>query len=169
MSEIARLIIPKKTLEADRRIGQSEAFLARQVHPTVQLVASKKKNKVPFLSNQIRLAGREVGRIVIRTSYFVSANQKPSEHPSDDLQDNIFVSANQKPSEHPSDNLLWTDFRIGQSHPSDGSSFGRTFLSAKHILRTDHPLDRLSYRSITSFRRIILRTDISYRPITSFG
>ena len=51
------------------------------------------------------------------------------------------------------------DFHIGQSHPSDGSSFGRTFVLANHILRTDHPLDGLFYRPITSFGRIILRTD----------
>ena len=73
-------------------------------------------------SNQTRLAGRQGGRLIIRTSCFGSAKQKPSEHPSDDLQDYIFVSAN-------------------------------------HILRPDHLSDGLSSRPITSFGRIIFRTD----------
>ena len=55
--------------------------------------------------------------------------------------------------------------RLSQSHPSDGSSFGRIFGSANHIhrsdylrtdfLRTDHPSDESSAQPITSFGPII--------------
>ena len=89
------------------------------------------------------------------------ANQKPSEHPSDDLQDDIFVSTNHiLRTDHPSDGfsyrpitsfgriILRTDFRLDQSHPSAGSSFGRTFVSTNHILRLDHLSDGLLSRPI---------------------
>ena len=99
----------------------------------------RRKDKVPFSSNQIRLAGRQGGRLVIRTSCFGAANRKPLDHP-------FGRSAR-------------LHLHIGQSHPSNGSYFGRFFVSTNHILRTDHPSDRLSYRPITSFGRIILRTD----------
>ena len=55
--------------------------------------------------------------------------------------------------------ILWTDFRLDQSHPLDGSSFGQIFVSTNHILRTDHPSDGLSYQPITSFGRTIFRTN----------
>ena len=123
----------------------------------------------------------------LQDDIFVSANQKPSDHPSDDLQDDIFVLANQKPSEHPSKDLqgqllyrpityfgqiiLWTDFRIGQSRPLDGSSFGRTFASANHILRTDHLSDGPLSRPIRILQRIlrtILKLTSFSRPIRIF-
>ena len=135
----------------------------------------EEKTKVPFSSNQIRLVGRQDGRIVIRTSCFVSANQKPSEHPFGRSQKQD-LRINQS---HPSDGLssrpitsfgriiLQTDFRLDQSHHLVGSSFGRTFVSTNHILWTDHASDGLSSRPITSFGWVILRTDFSYRPIRS--
>ena len=150
MSDIAWLRSPEKTLEADWRIGQSEAPLAGQVHWTVQSVAFTKK--------------RQGGRLVIRTSCFGSANQKASEHTSDEPQDRSFVSANHIiQTDHPSDKssaqqitcfgriILRTNLRLIKSHPSDGLSFGRIFGSANHILRTDHPVDKSSARPITSF------------------
>ena len=68
------------------------------------------------------------------------------------------------------------NFRIGQSHPSDGLSFGRTFVSANHILRTEfrigqsHPLDESSFGRTFVSANHILRTDhllvgLSFRPI----
>ena len=107
------------------------------------------------MSNKIRLAGRQGGRLVIRTSCFGSANQKALEHPSDEPQDRIVGSANHI---HRSD-YLWTDF-LQIDRPSD-----RIVGSANHIhrsdypwtdfLRTDHPLDESLAQSITSFGRII--------------
>ena len=134
------MVRPKVVIDQfEKSIEQSN-----QSHP-------RRKDNFPFSSNRIRLAGQQVGRIVIRTSCFISANQKPSEHPSDDLQDDIFVSAYQKPSEHPSDDLQ-----------------DRLFVSANHIFSTDHPSDGLSYRPITSFVRIIFWTDFCLDQSESF-
>ena len=139
MSEIARLRSPKKTLDADRRIGQSEAFLSRQVHRTGQSVASKKKRQGSLL-----VQSDPSGRTTRRTPRHMDKMLRLSQSKA------FGASFGRSRRQH---------LRIGQSHPSDGSSFGQIFISTNHILRTDHPLDESSYRPITSFGRIILQTD----------
>ena len=165
MSEIAQLRSPKKMLEADLRIGQSKAFLARQVHRTVQSVAFKKKRQGCLLV-QSDSSGRTTRRTARHTDKLLWLSQSKA----------FGVSFGRTTRQ---------DLCIGQSYPSDRSSFGRIFVSANHILRTDHPSDESSYRPIISFGQIILRTDfrldqshplvglsldgLSSRPITSFG
>ena len=138
MSEIARLRSPKKTLEDDRRIGQSEAFLARQVHRTVQAVASKKKRKGSLLV-QSDPSGRTTRRMHRHTDKFLRLSQSKSFGAS------FRTISKTKSSSQPIKSLqsiLRTiskdNFRIGQLHPSDVSSFGRTFVLTNHILQTDH-------------------------------
>ena len=63
----------------DKYIGQSN-----QSHP-------RRKDKVSFSSNQIRLAGRQGERIVIQTSCCISTNKNPSAHPLDNLRDEDVV------------------------------------------------------------------------------
>ena len=142
LSEIARQKSPKKTLKADRRIGQSEAFLARQVHRTVESVASKKKRQGSLLV-QSDPSGRTTSRTHRHTDKLFCLDQSKAFGPS----------FKRSPRQH---------LRLVQSK-TFGASFGKsprtTFVSANNILLTDHPLDRLSYQSITSFGWIILWTD----------
>ena len=107
------------------------------------------------MSNQIRLAGRQGGRLVIQDRSIGSANQKASERPSDEPSDRSVGSANHiSRSDYLRTDFLRTDHpsrrkcRISQSHQSvglssdrlssDGSSFGRIVGSANHILRLDY-------------------------------
>ena len=183
MSEITRLRSPKKTLEEDRQIGQSEVFLSRQVHRTVQSAASKKKRQGSLLV-QSDSSGRTTSQTPRQTDKLLRLSQSKAfgasfgrttiqylridqSHPLDGSSfGRIFVLTNHiLRTDHPSDGLpsrpitslgriiLWTDLLIDQSHPSDGSSFGRTFVSTNHILRNDHPSDGLLYRSITVVTR----------------
>ena len=163
--EIAWLRSPKKTLEADRRIGQSEASLAGKVHRTDQSVAFTKKRQGSLLV-QSDSSGRTTRRTPRHTDKLLQLNQ------SKGFGASFGRTTRQK-------------LRLSQSHPSDGSSFGRICVSTNHILRTDHPSDESAYRPITSIGRIIFRTDFRLdqphpsvrlssdgllsRPITSFG
>ena len=137
MSEIAWLRIPKETLEADWRIGQSEAFLAGQVHRTVQSVMSTKKTQGSLLV-QSDSSGRTTRRTPRHTDKLLRLSQ------SKGFGASFGRTTRQK-------------LRLSQSHPSDGSSFGRICVSTNHILWTDHPSDRLSSQPITSIGRIIFR------------
>ena len=154
MSEIARLRSPKKTLEADRQIGQSEAFLAGQVHRTVQSVASTKKRQGCLLV-QSDSSGRTTRRTPRHTDKLLRLSQ------SKGFRAFFGRTTRQK-------------LRLSQSHPSDGSSFGRICVSTNHILRMDHPSDESAYRPITSFGLIILRTNLRIDQshpsnVSSFG
>ena len=137
---------PKKTLEADRRIGQSEAFLAGQVHRTVQSVTSTKKRQGSLLV-QSDSTGRTTRRTPRHTdkllwlsqpkgfgaSFRQTTRQKlriSQSHPSDESSYQPITSFGRI--------ILRTNLRIDQSHPLDGSSFGRTFVSTNHILRSDY-------------------------------
>ena len=53
-----------------------------------------------------------------------------------------------------------SSFRIGQSDPSDGLSYGHLSVSANHILRTDLPTDIFPYWPIRSFGQTFLRTSV---------
>ena len=139
MSDIAWLRSPKKMLEADRRIGQSEAFLAGQVHRTVQSVTSTKKRQGSLLV-QSDSSSRMKRRTPGHTDKLLRISQ------SIGFRASFGRTTRQK-------------FRISQSHPSDGSSFGRIFGSADHILRIDHPSYESLDQPIKYFGRIILLTD----------
>ena len=135
---------PKKTLEADRRIGQSEAFLSRQVHRTVQSVASKKKRQGSLLV-QSDPSGRTTSRTHHHTEKLLRLSQSKA----------FGASFGRSPRLH---------LRIGQSHPSDGSSFGRIFISTNHILqpiifRTDFRLDQSHPSAGSSFGRTFVLTN----------
>ena len=112
----------------------------RQVHRTRQSEASQKIRPDSVSSNQIILAGRQVGHIVIRTSFLF----RPIRILQADLQTifrrTIFVSSN---------HILRTEFR---------TIFRRTiFVSSNHILRTDF---RAIFRqTIFVSSNHILRTD----------
>ena len=89
------------------------------------------------------------GRIILQTNRWLSQSHPSVRLSSDGLSSDgssfgrIVGSANRKASEHPLD------------EPQD-ISFG----SANHILRTDHLSYELSAQPITSFRWIILRTNL---------
>ena len=145
MSYIAWLISPKKTLEADRRSGQSEPSSAGQVHRTVQSVAFTKKRQGSLLV-QSDSSGWTTRRTPRHTDTLLRLSQ------SKGFGASFGRTTRQK-------------LRLSQSHPSDGSSFGRIFGSANHIhrsdylrtdfLRTDHLSDESLVQPITSFGRII--------------
>ena len=82
-------------------------------------------------SNQISRAGRQVGRIVIRTSFLFRPIRILWTGPWDDLR----IDFSYRPI-----TFFGRTFRIGQSHPSDGPSFGRTFRIGQ-----SHPSDRSSF------------------------
>ena len=166
MSEIARLRSPEKTLEADRRIGQSQTFLAGQVHRTVQSVASKKKRQGSLLV-QSDSSGRTTSRTHRHTDKLLRLSQSKAFGAS--LRTISKDELSYRPITSFGRIILRTDFRLDQSHPSVGSSFGQTSVSTNHILRSDHPSDGLLYRPITPFGRTVIRTDFSYLPITSLG
>ena len=141
MSDILWLRSPKKTLESDRRSGQSEASLAGQVHWTVQSVAFTKKRQGSLLV-QSDSSGRTTRQTPRHTENLLRLSQ------SKGFRSSFGRTTRQK---------LW----LSQSHPSDRSSFGRIIGSANHIrrsdylrtdfLRTDHPSDKASAQPITSF------------------
>ena len=139
MSDIAWLRSPKKTLEADRRIGQSEAFLAGQVHQTVKSVASTKKIQGSLLV-QSDSSGRTTRRTPRHTDKLLRISQ------SKGFGASFGRTTRQK-------------LRISQSHPLDGSLYGRICVLTNHILRTDYPSDESTYRPITSIGRIIFRDE----------
>ena len=114
--------------------NQKRPYQDKSIGRTNQL-RSPRRDKARFSSNQIRLAGRQGGRLVIRTSCFGSANQKASEHLSNEPQDRSFGSVNHIfRTDHPSDEssdqpitsfgwiILRTNRRLSQSHPSVGLS-----------------------------------------------
>ena len=139
MSEIAWLRSPKKTLEADRRIGQSESSLAGQVHRTVQSVAYTKRIQGSLLV-QSDSSGRTTRRTPRHTDKLLRLSQSKG----------FGASFGQTTRQN---------LRLSQSHPSDGSSFRRICVSTNHVLRTDHPSNKSAYRPITSIGRIIFWTD----------
>ena len=146
MSDIAWLRSPKKTLEADQRIRQSEASLAGQVHRTIQSVTFTKKRQ-GFLLVQSDSSGRTTRQTPCHTDKLLWLSQSKG-----------FRASFKR--------ITRQNLRLSQSHPPDGSSFGRIVGSANHIVRsdylrtdflwTDHLSDETSAQPITSFGRIIL-------------
>ena len=146
----------------------------------------QRKDKVTFLSNQIRLAGQQGGHLIIRKSCFGSANQKASEHTSDEHSDENIGSVNQKASEHPSDEpkdessaqpitsfgriILWRIYKIGRTFGIGQSDHFDVYLTV--ILRS-HSSENLQdrtdfwYRPIRSFRRLFNRYKRSQSPESS--
>ena len=122
MSEIAWLRSPKKTLEADWRIGQSEALLSGQVHRTVQSVASTKKRQGSLLV-QSDSSGRTTRQTPCHTDKLLWLSQSKA-----------FGASFGRTTRQ--------DLRIGQSHPSDESSFGRSFVSTNQN-PSENPSDNL--------------------------
>ena len=128
MSDIAWLRIPKKTLEADWRSGQSEASSAGQVHRTVQSVAFTKKRQGALLV-QSDSSGRMTRLTPLHTNKLLWLSQSKG-----------FGASFGRTTRQ--------NRRLSQSHPSvglssdglslDGSSFGRIVGSANHILRSDY-------------------------------
>ena len=140
MSDIAWLRSPKKTLEADRQIGQSEASVTGQVHRMVQSVPFTKKRQGSLLV-QSDSSGRTTRRTPRHTDKLLRISQ------SKGFGASFGQTTRQK-------------FRLSQSHPSDGSSFGQIFVSTNHILWTDHPSGESVYRPITSVRKMIRPMDV---------
>ena len=89
---------------------------------------SPRRDKARCSSNQISLTGRQGRRLVIQDRIIGSANQKASEHPSEEPSDGSIGSANHI---HRSD-YLQMDF-LRTDHPS----------RRNRRLSQSHPLDRL--------------------------
>ena len=159
MSDIAWLRSPNKTLEADRRSGQSEAYSAGQVHRTVQSVAFTKKRQGALL-----VQSDSSGRTTRRTPRHMDKLLRLSQSKGFRASFGQTTRRNRRLSQsHPSVGLspdgLSSDGssfrqnrRLSQSHPSvglfsvglssDRSSFGEStrsdglFVSANQITRT---------------------------------
>ena len=132
MSDIAWVRSPKKTLEADWRIGQSEASLAGQVHRTAQSVTFTKKRKGSLLV-QSDSSGRTTRRTTRHTDKLLRLSQSKFFGASFGASFGQTTRQNRQ---------------LSQSHPlvglssdglsSDRSSFGRIIGSANHIHRSDY-------------------------------
>ena len=102
---------------------QSEASSAGQVHRTVQSVASTKKRQGSLLV-QSDSSGRTTRQTPRHTDKLLRLSQSKG-----------FGASFRRTTRQ--------NLRLSQSHPSDGSSFGRICVSTNHILWTDHPSDEI--------------------------
>ena len=156
MSDIAWLRSPKKDVKEliGGSANQKRTYQDKSIGRTNQS-RSPRRDKARFSSNQIRLAGRQSGGLIIQDRSIGSANQNALEHPADEPSDIIVGSANHVHQlDYLRTDILWTD------HPSD-----RIVGSTNHVHRsdylwtdflwTDHPSDESSAQPITSIGWII--------------
>ena len=168
MSDIVWLRIPKKTLEADRRIDQSEASLTGQVHQTDQSVAFTNKrfvwqdNKADASSYRQVASAQPIKRL--RSILWTNHKTEVSAWPITFFGRIILQTES---SAHPITSfgriILWTEASAQPITSVGRIIFGRTFLG-RIIFRTNrrlsqsHPLVGLSSdglsSDISSFGRI---------------